>query len=109
MAAYLAVDSATARSEHGPGRLGFLRQTGFGAFPFHRGDQPTDCNHFTRSAFGMATFLEIFAVGTPECGEDAGPRLLRDLFFAATGVRLRHLPIRPAAVLAALASKKKGG
>jgi len=28
--------------------------------------------------------------------------------FAATGVRLRHLPIRPADVLAALASRENG-
>jgi len=45
-------------------------------------------------------------VGLGEPGTTVVAPAIGNAIFAAAGIRLRHLPIRPADVLAALASKK---
>jgi CO/xanthine dehydrogenase Mo-binding subunit len=46
-------------------------------------------------------------LGLGEPGTTVVARAIGNAIFAATGVRLRHLPIRPSAVLEALASKRR--
>ena len=47
-------------------------------------------------------------VGLGEAGTTVVAPAIGNAIYAATGIRLRHLPIRPAAVLQALASQRTG-
>jgi isoquinoline 1-oxidoreductase subunit beta len=47
-------------------------------------------------------------VGLGEPGTTVVAPAIGNAIFAATGIRLRHIPIRPAAVLEALASQRTG-
>jgi len=48
------------------------------------------------------------SVGLGEPGTTVVAPAIGNTIFAATGIRFRHLPIRPAAVLQALASQRSG-
>ena len=75
----------------------------------------TNFNSYTPLRIGDVPELEIefidsteTPVGLGEPGTTVVAPAIGNAIFAATGVRLRHLPIRPAAVLAALVSQRTG-
>jgi isoquinoline 1-oxidoreductase subunit beta len=78
---------------------GQVKDTNFDSYPPLRiGDVPELDIEFSES--------DETPVGLGEPGTTVVAPAIGNAIFAATGIRLRHLPIRPAAVLAALASGK---
>ena len=80
---------------------GQVKDTNFDSYaPLRIGDVPELHIEFIDS-------LEA-PVGLGEPGTTVVAPAIGNAIFAATGVRLRHLPIRPSAVLAALGSQRNG-
>ena len=80
---------------------GEVKDTNFDSYtPLRIGDVPELDIEFIESTEN--------AVGLGEPGTTVVAPAIGNAIFAATGVRLRHLPIRPAAVLQALASNRSG-
>lgn len=81
---------------------------------FHKGQvKDTNFDSYTPLRIGDVPELDIefiesteAPVGLGEPGTTVVAPAIGNAIFAAIGIRLRHLPIRPTAVLAALASKK---
>jgi len=75
----------------------------------------TNFNSYTPLRIGDVPQLDIefidsteAPVGLGEPGTTVVAPAIGNAIFAATGIRLRHLPIRPTAVLERLASQRKG-
>jgi CO/xanthine dehydrogenase Mo-binding subunit len=78
---------------------GQVKDTNFDSYsPLRIGDVPELDIEFIESV--------EFPVGLGEPGTTVVAPAIGNAIFAATGIRLRHLPIRPAAVLEALASQR---
>jgi len=83
---------------------------------FVRGQvKDTNFDNYTPLRIGDVPELDIefvdsveTPVGLGEPGTTVVAPAIGNAIFAATGVRLRHLPIRPDAVLHALASQRSG-
>ena len=75
----------------------------------------TNLDSYTPLRFGDVPALEIefidsneAPVGLGEPGTTVVAPAIDNAIFAATGVRLRHLPIRPSAVLQGVSSQRMG-
>ena len=73
----------------------------------------TNFDKYTPLRIGGSPDLDIEFIDSTEApvglgvpGTTVVAPAIGNAIFAATGIRLRHLPIRPTALLAALASKK---
>src|SRR4030095_16674529 len=79
---------------------GQVKDTNFDSYtPLRIGDVPELDIEFSES--------DETPVGLGEPGTTVVAPAIGNAFFAATGVRVRHVPIRPSAVLAALGSQRR--